>query len=152
MYSTPEQLASRDLLELLEQKKATFSAKMCFEKMLLGYLRNGECYSFQTFVIVFSTPENLPVGISGALGTNVELILTTRSQFWGVDLLADLPKYELILTTRCQYQGVDLLADLPKLNSFWPLHVSTEGRSAGRSAKVELILTTRCVQHPWHTY
>ena len=29
------------------------------------YLRNGEC--FQTFAIVFSTPENLLVGISGAL-------------------------------------------------------------------------------------
>ena len=26
--------------------------------------------SFQTFAIVFSTPENLLVGISGALGTN----------------------------------------------------------------------------------
>ena len=33
----------------------------------VGYLRNGECYSFQTFAIVFSTPENLLVKITGAL-------------------------------------------------------------------------------------
>ena len=67
-----------------------------FSENAVEYLRNGECYSFQTFVIVFSTPENLLVGISGALGMNIELILTTTHQFWG---------------------GVDLLADLPELNS-----------------------------------
>ena len=33
-----------------------------------GYLRNGECKNFQTLAIVFSTPENLQVVISGALG------------------------------------------------------------------------------------
>ena len=32
----------------------------------VGVLR--KCEDFQTFVIVFSTPENLLVGISGALG------------------------------------------------------------------------------------
>ena len=50
-------------------------------------------------------------------------------------------------------RGIDLLSDLgvdlPNLNSSWPLDVSTEGdrstvRSRGRSAKFELILTTRC--------
>ena len=35
--------------------------------MLLGYLRFGECQRFQTFAIVFNTPENLLVEISGAL-------------------------------------------------------------------------------------
>ena len=49
--------------------------------------------------------------------------------------------------------GVDLPADigvdLPNLNSSWPLDVSSRGsksagRSRGRSAKFELILTTRC--------
>ena len=39
---------------------------MCFEKMLWGIYRNGEYYSFQTFAIVFGTPENLQVGISGS--------------------------------------------------------------------------------------
>ena len=27
--------------------------------MLFGYLRNSKCENFQTFAIVFSTPENL---------------------------------------------------------------------------------------------
>ena len=35
----------------------------------MGYFRNSESQSFQTFAIVFSTPETLLVGIfSGALG------------------------------------------------------------------------------------
>ena len=42
---------------------------MCSEKMLWGISENGECYSFQTFAIVFITPENVLVGITGALGT-----------------------------------------------------------------------------------
>ena len=41
---------------------------MCWENAV-GYLRNGDCESFQTFAIVFSTPENLLVDITGALGT-----------------------------------------------------------------------------------
>ena len=36
-------------------------------KNAVEYLRNGECQSFQTFAIVFSIPENLLVGISGAV-------------------------------------------------------------------------------------
>ena len=42
-----------------------------FWENAVEYLRNSECYSFQTFAIVFSTPENLLVGIYGALGMNV---------------------------------------------------------------------------------
>ena len=34
----------------------------------VGYLWNGECKSFQTFAIVFSTPDNLLVGMTAALG------------------------------------------------------------------------------------
>ena len=49
--------------------------------MLWGYLRNGESDSFQTFVIVFSTPENLLVGISGALGMKESDFLSTNV-FW----------------------------------------------------------------------
>ena len=78
-----------------------------------------------------------------------ELILTTRCQYCGDRSV----KFELILTTSYQYWGLDLPADigvdLPNLNSSWPLDVSTSegrsgGRSRGRSAKFELILTTRC--------
>ena len=39
-----------------------------FWENAVEYLRNSEWYSFQTFNIVFSTPENLLVEISGALG------------------------------------------------------------------------------------
>ena len=40
-----------------------------FWENAVGYLRNSDYKSFHTFAIVFSTPENLLVGISGALGT-----------------------------------------------------------------------------------
>ena len=40
-----------------------------FWENAVEYLRNSECKSFRTFAIVFSTPENLLVQISGALGT-----------------------------------------------------------------------------------
>ena len=40
-----------------------------FWENAVEYLRNIDCYSFQTFAIVFSTTENLLVGISGALGS-----------------------------------------------------------------------------------
>ena len=46
----------------------------------MGYLRNGECYSFQSFAIGYSTPENLQVGISGALGMT-EATFSTKMCF-----------------------------------------------------------------------
>ena len=39
-----------------------------FSENAVEYLRNGKRKSFLMFAIVFSTPENLLVGISGALG------------------------------------------------------------------------------------
>ena len=39
-----------------------------FWENAVEYVRNIDCYSFQSFAIVFSTTENLLVGISGALG------------------------------------------------------------------------------------
>ena len=44
-------------------------------------LANGECEIFQTFAIVFSTPENLLVGISGALGMKENHYLS-KNVFW----------------------------------------------------------------------
>ena len=46
-----------------------FLSKNVFLRNAVGYLRNDECQSLQTFAIVFSAPENLLVEISGALGT-----------------------------------------------------------------------------------
>ena len=44
-------------------------------------LRNSECHSFQTFAIVFCTPEKLQVGISGALGMK-EIHFLNKNVFW----------------------------------------------------------------------
>ena len=49
---------------------------MCFEKNVIGYLKNSECQSFQTFAIMFNTPENLLLGISGALGIKESYFLS----------------------------------------------------------------------------
>ena len=52
-----------------------------FQENAVKYLRNGKCKSFQTFAIVFSTPESLLVGISGALGTKENHFLS-KNVFW----------------------------------------------------------------------
>ena len=49
-------------------KESHFLRKNVFWENAVEYLRNSECQSFQTFAIVFSTHENLLVGISEALG------------------------------------------------------------------------------------
>ena len=54
---------------------------MCFAENAVGYLRNGEYYSFQTFAIVFSTPEYLLIDISGALGKKGSHFLS-KNGFW----------------------------------------------------------------------
>ena len=53
-----------------------------FSENAVEYLRNSECETFQTFAIVFSTPENLLVGISGALGTKVGYIWESLLKIW----------------------------------------------------------------------
>ena len=52
----------------MNERKPLSKQNMFWENSV-GYLRNSECQSFQTFAIVFCTPEKLQVGISGALGT-----------------------------------------------------------------------------------
>ena len=50
----------------------------------MGYLRNDECQSLQTFAIVFSTPENLLVEISGALGTQLSAKMCFEKMLQGI--------------------------------------------------------------------
>ena len=50
-------------------KENYFLSKNVFWENTVGYLRIGECQSFQACAIVFSTPGNLLVEISEALGT-----------------------------------------------------------------------------------
>ena len=63
-------LTSREFWSSRKLKEATFWAKMCFKKMLWGISETVNGRAFQTFAIVFSKPENLSVGINGALGTD----------------------------------------------------------------------------------
>ena len=49
--------------------------------MLWGISEAGDCYSFQTFAIVFSTSENLLVGISRALGMT-RIHFFSKNVFW----------------------------------------------------------------------
>ena len=41
-----------------------------------------QCYSFQSFATVFSTTENLLVGISGDLGIRQKAIFSAKMMFW----------------------------------------------------------------------
>ena len=52
-----------------KERKPVSKLKLCFVENAVEYLRNGVCEGFQTFSILFSTPENLLVGICGVLGT-----------------------------------------------------------------------------------
>ena len=65
----------------LGMKESHFLSKHVFWENAIGYHRNSECYSFQTFAIVFSTPENWVVGISGAPGMKVSHFLS-KNVFW----------------------------------------------------------------------
>ena len=80
MFSTPENWLV-GFSVALEMKESHFLSRNVFWENAVGYLRNSECWSFQTFAIVFSTPENLLVGISVALGMKESLFLS-RNVFW----------------------------------------------------------------------
>ena len=77
----PLKLTSRDQWISWNDKKDTFYAKTLFWENAAEYLRHSECYSFPTFAIVFSTPWNLLVGITGALGTKESHFLSWNL-FW----------------------------------------------------------------------
>ena len=62
-------------------KESYFLSKNVFWENGVGYLRNGECKNFQTFAIVFGTPENLLLGISWALGMKESYFLS-KNVFW----------------------------------------------------------------------
>ena len=69
LCSAPLKTYLEGFLELYGMKEGHFLRKNVFWENGVGYLRNMvSAESFQTFAIVFSTPENLLVGISEALG------------------------------------------------------------------------------------
>ena len=83
----PWKLTSRDFWSSRNAKESHFLSKNVFWENAVGYLRNSECYSFQTIVIVFCTPENLLVGISGALGNmfwekESHFLIVLKTWYW----------------------------------------------------------------------
>ena len=52
-----------------------------FSEHAVEYLRNGKMLELSTFAIVFSTPENVLLGISGALGMK-EIHFYSKNVFW----------------------------------------------------------------------
>ena len=132
-----------------------------FWENAVEYLRNSECLSFQTVPIVFSSRENLLVGISGALGMTgnhflsknvfqenaVEYLRNNECQSFQTFAIVLCPSENLLVEISGAV-GMKLGVDLPNLNSSWPQDVSTSGtyvsRYRGRSAKFELVMTTRC--------
>ena len=58
VFSNPDNLLV-GITGTLGTKEIYFLSKNVFWGSVVGYLRNGECYGFQTFAIVFSTFEKL---------------------------------------------------------------------------------------------
>ena len=76
----PQKLTSWGFWSPRNERKP-FSKQTCVLRKWCGYLRNSECWSFQTFAIVFSTPKNLLVEVSGALGMK-ESHFISKNVFW----------------------------------------------------------------------
>ena len=66
MFSTLENLLV-GISGALEMKESHFFSKKVFWENAVGYLKNSEWKSFQTFATGFSTSENLLVGMTAVL-------------------------------------------------------------------------------------
>ena len=77
----PWKLTGRDFWSSRHKRKPLSKLKHVFRKCS-GVSQEQWMLEFQTFVIVFSTPENLLVGISGALGTKVGYIWECLLKIW----------------------------------------------------------------------
>ena len=156
MSSTPENLIvwiSGDL----GTKVSHFLSKNVFWEYAVGYLRNVECQSFQTFAIVFSTLANLLIGISGALGIkgshfqgrNVFLRKCCRvsQKQWMLELsnLCHCVQHPWKLTSRDFYSSRNESKQMFKQKCVLR-------KCCGVSQKwweLELSNLCHCVQHPW---
>ena len=90
VFSTPENLLV-GISGALGTKESHYLSKYVFWENAVEYIsQTVNAESFQTFAIVFSTPENLLVGISGALGTKESHYLS-KNVFWenAVDYLTN---------------------------------------------------------------
>ena len=76
----PWKLTSRDFWSSRNERKPLSQQKYVFRKCC-GVSQKWWMVSLETCPIVFSSPENLLVGISGALGMNISHFLS-KNMFW----------------------------------------------------------------------
>ena len=128
VFSTPENLLG-GISGALGMNVSHFLSRHVFWENAVEYLRNGECYSFQTFAIVFSTPKNVLVEISGALGTQ-ESHFVSKNVFW--ENAGDFWNSRNDRKPLCQQKCV--LRKCWVSQKWWVLELSN---------------LCHCVQHPW---
>ena len=152
----PWKLTTRDFWSSRNKRKPLYKQNVFWENAV-GYLRNSECYTFQTFVIVFSTSENLLVGdFWSSRNTRKPLSKLKHvswkcsgvSQKWWMLHLSNLchcDQHLWKLTGRDFWSSRNKRKPLSKLK-----HVSWI--CSGVSQKwwmLELSDLCHCVQHPW---
>ena len=76
----PQKHTSRGFWSPRNERKS-FSKQKCVLRKWCRVSQKSKCWRFQTFAIVFSTPKNLLVEISGALGTKERNFLS-KNVFW----------------------------------------------------------------------
>ena len=136
----PQKLTSRGFWSSRNERKP-LSKQKCVLGNAVGNLRNSECWSFQTFAIVFRTPKNLLVGVSGALGMKVSHFLS-KNVFWenAVGYLRNskcwsFPTFAIVFST-----PKNLLVEVSgalgmKVSHFLSKNVFWENAEVGSSAK-----------------
>ena len=132
-----------------------------FWENAVGYLRNSECWSFQTFAIVFSTPKNLLVEVSGALGMKESHFLS-KNVFWenGVGIsetvnagaFKPLPLCSAKVGSSARFCVVECKSSLLwHLGDHWPKRFVCQVWFSSIQSSLCLI-AHHCVQDPWkHT-
>ena len=96
---------------------------MYFEKILWSISQTVSTRAFKTFAIVFSTPENLLVGISWALGTKENHYLS-KNVFWenAVDYLTN-SECESFQTSAIVFSTPEiLLVGISGSQGMWEVH------------------------------
>ena len=157
----PWKLTSRDFWSSRNASKPLSKLKHVFRKCSKVSQKNSECGSFQTCAIVFSTPENWLVGISGALGMKVSHFLS-KNVFWenAVGYLKKKKKKQWMLelsnlchcvqhswkvTSRDFWSSRNERKTLSKQNVFWENAVGY----FKKQWMLKLSNLCHCVQHSW---
>ena len=139
-------------------RKTTFSAKTCvLQKMQWSISEMVSARTFKPFAIVFSTPENLLVGISGALGTKESHFLS-KNVFWenGVGYLRNSDCWSFQTFAIVFSTPEKLLIGISRALGMQESELSMQKyvlrKCCGVSQKLWMLVLSNlchCVQHPW---